>query len=139
MIDLYSVKPVDVETLRAAAEATGRFVVAEDHWPEGGLGETVLSAFADSDESPKVVHLAVREMPGSGKPAELLEGRRDRRGPHRSRRAQARRRSRRVRLRKDPNLPTRVGRSPPATRDERIDLLVTSLCRVCAESPRLYA
>ena len=73
VIDLYSVKPVDVETLRAAAEATGRFVVAEDHWPEGGLGETVLSAFADSDESPKIVHLAVREMPGSGKPEELLK------------------------------------------------------------------
>ena len=73
VVDLYSVKPVDVATLRAAAEATGgRFVVAEDHWPEGGLGEAVLSAFADSDESPKVVHLAVRDMPGSGKPAELL-------------------------------------------------------------------
>ena len=73
VIDLYSVKPVDAETLRAAAEATGgRFVVAEDHWPEGGLGEAVLSAFSESDESPRVAHLAVREMPGSGKPAELL-------------------------------------------------------------------
>jgi transketolase len=73
VIDLYSVKPVDVDTLRAAAEATGgRFVVAEDHWPEGGLGETVLSAFADADDAPKLVHLAVREMPTSGKPAELL-------------------------------------------------------------------
>jgi transketolase len=73
VIDLYSVKPVDVDTLRAAAEATGgRFVVAEDHWPEGGLGETVLSAFADADDAPKLVHLAVRKMPTSGKPAELL-------------------------------------------------------------------
>jgi transketolase len=72
VIDLYSVKPVDVETLRAAAEATGRLVVAEDHWPEGGLGEAVLSAFAGSEEGPRVAHLAVREMPGSGKPAELL-------------------------------------------------------------------
>jgi len=73
VIDLYSVKPVDVETLRTAAEATGgRFVVAEDHWPEGGLAEAVLSAFADSDERPRVVHLAVRELPGSGTPAELL-------------------------------------------------------------------
>jgi transketolase len=72
VIDLYSVKPVDEETLRAAAEATGRIVVAEDHWPEGGLGEAVLSVFADSDEHPRVEHLAVRDMPGSGKPAELL-------------------------------------------------------------------
>ena len=74
MIDLYSVKPIDVETLRAAAEATGgRFVTAEDHWPEGGLGEAVLSAFADADERPRMIHLAVREMPTSGKPEELLQ------------------------------------------------------------------
>jgi transketolase len=73
VIDLYSVKPVDTETLRLAAEATdGRFVVAEDHWPQGGLGEAVLSAFADGEERMRVVHLAVREMPASGKPAELL-------------------------------------------------------------------
>jgi transketolase len=73
VVDAYSVKPIDVEGLRAAAEATrGRLVVAEDHWPEGGLGEAVLSAFADAEERPLVVHLAVRELPGSGKPAELL-------------------------------------------------------------------
>jgi transketolase len=71
VIDLYSLKPVDAETLRDAAEATqGRVVVAEDHWPEGGLGETVLSALAG--EELHFIHLAVREMPGSGKPAELL-------------------------------------------------------------------
>jgi transketolase len=73
VIDLYSVKPVDVDTLRAAAEATGgRIVVAEDHWPEGGLGDAVLDAFADADERPRVLKLAPREMPGSGTPAELL-------------------------------------------------------------------
>jgi transketolase len=73
VIDLYSVKPIDVETLRAAAEATGgRLVTAEDHWAEGGLGEAVLSAFADADERPRMIHLAVREMPTSGKPEELL-------------------------------------------------------------------
>jgi transketolase len=73
VIDLYSVKPIEDGALRAAAEATGgRLVVAEDHWPEGGLGEAVLSVFADAEERPRMVHLAVREMPGSGKPAELL-------------------------------------------------------------------
>jgi transketolase len=73
VIDLYSVKPIDVETLRAAAEATGsRFVTAEDHWPEGGLGEAVFAAFAEADEQPRMIHLAVREMPTSGKPEELL-------------------------------------------------------------------
>ncbi len=73
VIDLYSVKPIDTETLAAASQATGgRLVVAEDHWAEGGLGEAVLSAFADSDERPRVVKLAVSQLPGSGKPAELL-------------------------------------------------------------------
>ena len=72
MIDLYSVKPIDHETLRAAAEATGCIVTVEDHRPEGGLGEAVLSVFGEDEERPKVVSLAVREMPGSGKPAELL-------------------------------------------------------------------
>ena len=37
VIDAYSVKPVDVVTLRAAARETGRIVTVEDHWPEGGL------------------------------------------------------------------------------------------------------
>jgi transketolase len=73
VIDAYSVKPIDAETLRAAAEATdGRLVTVEDHWPEGGLGEAVLSAFADADERPRVTMLAPRELPGSGTPAELL-------------------------------------------------------------------
>jgi transketolase len=73
VIDLYSVKPLDRETLHAAAEATdGRLVTVEDHWPEGGLGEAVLAAFADAEERPRVAMLAVRDMPTSGKPAELL-------------------------------------------------------------------
>jgi transketolase len=72
VIDLYSVKPIDAETLRAAAEATGAIVTVEDHWPEGGLGEAVLSVFAEDEERPRVVTLAVRDMPGSGKPDELL-------------------------------------------------------------------
>ncbi len=73
VVDLYSVKPIDVEGLREAAEATdGRVITVEDHWPEGGIGEAVLSAFAEADERPLVVKLAVTGMPGSGKPAELL-------------------------------------------------------------------
>jgi transketolase len=73
VIDLYSIKPLDVETLAAAAEATGgRLLTIEDHWAEGGLGEAVVAALADSDEPPRVVRLAVREMPRSGTPAECL-------------------------------------------------------------------
>jgi transketolase len=73
VIDLYSIKPLDVETLTVAARATrGRIVTIEDHWPEGGLGDAVASALAGSEAPPRVVKLAVREMPRSGKPAELL-------------------------------------------------------------------
>jgi transketolase len=74
VIDLYSVKPADGDTLRAAAEETGgRVLTVEDHWPEGGIGDAVLEALSAGGELPaRVVRLAVREMPGSGKPAELL-------------------------------------------------------------------
>ncbi len=72
VIDAYSIKPIDVETLAAAAEATGRVITVEDHFPDGGLGDAVLAALAETDEAPRVVKLAVRDMPRSGKPAELL-------------------------------------------------------------------
>ena len=73
VIDLYSIKPLDVATLRDAVEAThGRFVTVEDHWAEGGLGDAVLAALADEENPPRVVKLAVPEMPKSGKPDELL-------------------------------------------------------------------
>ena len=71
VIDLYSVKPVDEETVRQAAADTGAIITVEDHWPEGGIGEAVLSALADV-EGVRVYKLAVTGMPGSGKPAELL-------------------------------------------------------------------
>jgi transketolase len=74
VIDLYSVKPIDADTLREAAEATqGRVVVVEDHWPEGGLGEAVLSALAEESDTLHFEHLAVEIMPGSGSSAELMD------------------------------------------------------------------
>ncbi|MGH9187564.1 MAG: transketolase, partial [Acidimicrobiales bacterium] len=73
VLDAYSVKPIDGAGLRAAADATaGRLVTVEDHWVEGGLGDAVLAAFAGDPNPPTVVKLAVRELPTSGKPAELL-------------------------------------------------------------------
>jgi transketolase len=69
VIDCYSVKPIDAETLRSVGTP---IVTAEDHWAEGGLGEAVLAALADSDDRPQVSVLAVRELPHSGKPADLL-------------------------------------------------------------------
>jgi len=75
VMDLYCVKPIDgkqiAEQLKAAG---GNLVTVEDHYPEGGLGEAVLSALAEAGASPnKCVKLAVTGMPHSGKPDELLE------------------------------------------------------------------
>ena len=72
VIDCYSIKPIDGATLAAAARETGKLVIVEDHWPEGGLGEAVLAALAEQGASAEIRHLAVREMPRSGKPDELL-------------------------------------------------------------------
>ncbi len=73
VIDAYSIKPIDAETLRQAARETLGLVVSEDHWASGGLGDAVLEVFADEDIRPRVIKLAVREMPGSGTPEEQLD------------------------------------------------------------------
>lgn len=75
VMDLYCVKPIDgkqfAEQLKAAG---GNLVTVEDHYPEGGLGEAVLSALAEVGTSQKkYMKLAVTGMPHSGKPDELLE------------------------------------------------------------------
>jgi transketolase len=80
VIDAYSVKPIDVQTLHQAARDTkGNLVVVEDHWIEGGLGAAVLDAFAGTSNTRiydgpqlRLIKLAVRDMPGSGTPEELL-------------------------------------------------------------------
>lgn len=70
VIDAYSVEPVDKNILREVEEAGGKAVVVEDHFPRGGLGDAVASVLGG-----KVVlrHLAVFNLPHSGKPAELME------------------------------------------------------------------
>ena len=74
VVDLYSVKPIDTETLVEAADATaGRLVVVEDHYPAGGLGGAVLEALNDAGHPVHIAHLAVRGLPTSGTPAELME------------------------------------------------------------------
>jgi transketolase len=73
VVDLYSVKPIDTDTLLAAATATGdRLVVAEDHYPAGGIGSAVLEAFNEAGHAITIKHLAVRGLPGSGTPEELM-------------------------------------------------------------------
>jgi transketolase len=73
VIDLYSVKPVDVETIRAAARETGAIITVEDHFPQGGIGDAVLEALAAEPGRAPVRKLAVTIMPGSATPAEQLE------------------------------------------------------------------
>ncbi|HWA53899.1 MAG TPA: transketolase [Solirubrobacterales bacterium] len=72
VIDLYSVKPVDAETVLAAANETGALITVEDHWAEGGIGETVAGVLAEAGSSTRLTRLAVTERPGSGPPADLL-------------------------------------------------------------------
>lgn len=67
VIDCYSVKPIDESALKKAVKETKAIIVVEDHYPEGGLGEAVMSVVGS------VTHLAVRKLPRSGKPEELLD------------------------------------------------------------------
>ncbi len=83
VIDLYSIKPLDVETLNKALEETKGMIVVEDHYPEGGIYEAVVSNLITTLNKTKqqkkdiltkpIKSLAVRKMPMSGKPQELLE------------------------------------------------------------------
>jgi len=70
VIDAYSVKPLDEETLVRAAVETGSVVVVEDHWVDGGLGDAVAAVVAPHARLRK---LGVKVQPRSGKPNELLE------------------------------------------------------------------
>ena len=73
LIDLYSVKPIDAETLLRAASDCGKILTVEDHFPEGGIGDAVLEVFAPlGDKAPVVKKLAVTHMPGSATPMQLL-------------------------------------------------------------------
>ncbi len=73
VVDCYSVKPLDSAGICDAVNATGgRIVTVEDHWPEGGIGETVAAALADAGLTVSITRLAVSGIPTSGKPDELL-------------------------------------------------------------------
>jgi transketolase len=71
VIDLYSLQPIDADALIAAGRETGRLVTVEDHYPSGGIGDAVARAVAPAGLS--VTRLAVREIPRSGRPDELLD------------------------------------------------------------------
>lgn len=71
VIDLYCIKPLDRATLGEAVRETGAVITVEDHYAEGGMGEAVCSVLAGSGVPFR--SLAVRKMPRSGRPGELLE------------------------------------------------------------------
>lgn len=72
VLDPFTIKPIDQEAIiQNAREAGGKILTVEDHYPEGGIGEAVLSAVAlEKDIIVKVI--AVRELPMSGPPKALL-------------------------------------------------------------------
>ena len=72
VIDLYSLQPIDAATLVRCAKATkGRMITVEDHYAAGGIGDAVAGAVAPAGFA--VQRLAVREIPRSGKPDELVD------------------------------------------------------------------
>jgi len=72
IMDPFTIKPIDQQAIiKNAKDVQMRVVVVEDHYPEGGIGEAVLSALAGQNVN--FVHLAVREVPRSGPPDVLLE------------------------------------------------------------------
>ena len=71
IIDAYSVEPIDKDNLLKEVEKAGKkVVVVEDHFQNGGLGDAVAQALSGKAE---IVHLAVKDLPRSGKPEELLD------------------------------------------------------------------
>ncbi len=71
LIDVYSIKPMDNETLEEAGRDTNAIITVEDHYPEGGIGEAVRSTLAAFPIP--IYSLAVRKKPMSGKPDQLLD------------------------------------------------------------------
>ena len=72
VVDLYSLQPIDAAALvRCARETQGRIITVEDHYANGGIGDAVAGAVAP--EGFAVHRLAVREIPRSGTPDQLLD------------------------------------------------------------------
>jgi transketolase len=70
VIDAYSLKPLDEETLKQAAHDTGRVLVVEDHALAGGLGEAIAAAIGPAAP---VRRLGIAALPRSGRMQELLD------------------------------------------------------------------
>lgn len=71
VVDCYSVKPIDKNTLNNLAKNVKKIIIVEDHYPAGGLGEAVKSVLLPINKP--IYHLSVNKIPRSGKPEELLD------------------------------------------------------------------
>lgn len=75
VVDLYSIKPIDAQIVQKLAKEKKNVVVVEDHFPNGGIGETVLNALSSGgkvEENLSYAHLCVKKIPHSGSPEQLL-------------------------------------------------------------------
>lgn len=73
VLDPFTIKPIDKEAIiKNAKECGGRIITIEDHYPQGGLGEAVLSAVAEERDI-IVKKIAVPGVPRSGPPEVLLD------------------------------------------------------------------
>lgn len=74
VIDPFTIKPIDIKTIGLSAkECGGKVVISEDHYAEGGLGEAIITGLALTGHHFKFRHLAVREVPRSGPPQQLID------------------------------------------------------------------
>ena len=72
VVDLYSLQPIDAATLtRCAKETKGRVITVEDHYAAGGIGDAVAAAIAPAGFT--VSRMAIREIPRSGTPEQLVD------------------------------------------------------------------
>jgi transketolase len=73
VLDMHTIKPLDVEAIVKAATETRGIVTAEEHSIIGGLGSAVAETVAEKAPC-RVTRIGVRDTFGeSGKPGELLE------------------------------------------------------------------
>ncbi len=72
IVDLYTIKPLNVERLKDVVKKSGnRVITVEDHYVNGGIGESVT--YALRNELVDITCLAVYELPRSGSEQELLK------------------------------------------------------------------
>jgi transketolase len=72
LINIHTIKPIDVQAIITSAKKTGCVVTAEEHQKNGGLGDAVANVLAENCPTPQQ-YVAVDDQFGeSGKPAELM-------------------------------------------------------------------